>query len=257
MSQNFNASNDTTTSNCTQQQNPTRSFQGIWIPAEIWLREDLSIQEKCLWAEIQSLYNKEKGGCYASNDYLLKFMGIKERRLQELLSNLKLKGLIEIVSFDGRKRVLKAVSHSAEQRCESSHVRGAEKCTPPVQKNAPLSYIENKEDSKVYNTPPNPQKGGAAKAACVFGSFIRLKEGEYESLQELFGKKIVDSIIEEMNDYCAASNPKGYKDYAAAIRQWIRRRKTPSPNSYQKSSIDRRTKNLDGSPVESPADGRF
>ncbi len=251
------ASNSTTQAISPQDQNLSRSFQGIWIPADIWLREDLSIQEKCLWAEIQSLFNKEKGGCYASNDYLLKFMGVKERRLQELLASLKQKCLLEIISFDGRQRVLKAVNASAEQRCESSHGRGAEKCTPSMQKNAPLSYIENKEDNKVYNTPPNPQKGEAAKAACVFGSFVRLKEGEIESLYEKYGKKPIDEVIEEMNDYCASSKPKGYTDYAAAIRQWIRRRKINSCGSYQKTAVDRRTKNLDGSPVESPAEGRF
>jgi hypothetical protein len=256
MTPSFCTSQDTASTNLNQEK-LSRSFQGIWIPADIWLREDLLPLEKILLAEIQSLENPEKGGCFASNEYLSKFLGIKERRLQEMLSNLKEKKLIEVASFDGRQRVLRTIKYSAGQRCEIPQGRGALKCTPPMQHNAPPSYIDNIEDKKVYKTPPNPQKGEAAKAACLFGSFVRLKGGEYEDLSAKFGKKAIDEIIEEMNDYCAASNTKGYKDYAAAIRQWIRRRKTPQSSSFQKPSVDRRTKNLDGSPVDSPADGRF
>lgn len=122
-----------------------------------------------------------------------------------------------------------------------------------IQENNHKDNQENKD-----NTPPNPQNGGAAKAACVFGSFVRLKDGEYEALAEKYSKTLVDTIIEEMNDYCSASKKKGYSDYAAAIRQWIRRRKNPMPpNGFFKPQADRRTKNLDGTAVDSPADGRF
>lgn len=108
------------------------------------------------------------------------------------------------------------------------------------------------------NTPPNPLKGGAAKAACVsknssdsnkdlsdnetyvrFGSFVRLKQSEYDSLCEKHAKKLVDEIVEEMNDYCASLKTKGYQDYAAAIRQWIRRRKqSPRFQGRQEYQVD-------------------
>ncbi len=71
-----------------------RDFKGIWIPREIWLREDIGSQEKILWAEVHSLYDRQKGGCYASNEYLQHFVGVKERRLQEMMASLKEKGLI-------------------------------------------------------------------------------------------------------------------------------------------------------------------
>ncbi len=62
-----------------------------------------------------------------------------------------------------------------------------------------------------------------------------------------------------MNDYCEASRPKGYASYSAAIRQWISRRKSMPITStgFKTNTVDRRTKNIDGSPVNSPADGLF
>ena len=47
-----------------------RDFKGVWIPKEIWLNTDLSIIEKVLLVEIDSLDNSDRG-CFASNEYLL------------------------------------------------------------------------------------------------------------------------------------------------------------------------------------------
>ena len=48
-----------------------RDFKGVWIPKEIWLNTDLSIIEKVLLVEIDSLDNSDRG-CFASNEYLAK-----------------------------------------------------------------------------------------------------------------------------------------------------------------------------------------
>lgn len=139
-----------------------RDFKGIWIPREVWLAKGLSPTEKILWAEIHSLHSREKGGCYASNDYLCEFMGVKERRLQEMISNLKAYGLVVQVSFDGRERVIKAilppegfiacraeVQKSAPLGCGIMHPSGAAECTPPI-------YIDNKDEGISNISPPIP-----------------------------------------------------------------------------------------------------
>lgn len=83
-----------------------RDFKGICIPREIWLHPEISITEKALWAEIDSLYSEEHGGCYASNEYFSKIFGTNERNIRRYLENLKKFLLIEQVAFDGRTRVL-------------------------------------------------------------------------------------------------------------------------------------------------------
>ncbi len=157
-----------------------RDFKGIWIPREIWLAKDLSCHEKCLWAEIHSLFDRESGGCYASNEYLMEFFDIKERRLQQMMSTLKNKGWIVQVSFDGRNRVIKAVIPPedfkpdpvrAGQRCTLLHLSDAEKCHPEGQENAPPSlYIEQSSVTTLdppLSPPPIPAQENAAKAAEV------------------------------------------------------------------------------------------
>lgn len=140
-----------------------RDFKGIWIPREIWFADGLSPSEKILWAEIHSLHDREKGGCYASNDYLMQFMGIRERRLQEMISNLKSYGLIVQVSFNGRERVIKAVippegfiacraevQESAPLGCGKVHLSDAGYCTPHL-------YIENSIVTSIDSPPIPPQ----------------------------------------------------------------------------------------------------
>ena len=35
-----------------------RNFKGVWIPREVWLSEELSLMEKVLFVEIDSLDNE-------------------------------------------------------------------------------------------------------------------------------------------------------------------------------------------------------
>ena len=87
------------------QETPSRDFKGIWIPKEIWLHPDLSIEEKVLLAEIHSLDGEQ--GCFASNAYFCQFFGWSERVLQLHLAKLKKLGFIFVKSFDGRRKILK------------------------------------------------------------------------------------------------------------------------------------------------------
>jgi hypothetical protein len=83
-----------------------RDFKGVWIPKEIWLNTDLSIIEKVLLVEIDSLDNSERG-CFASNEYLAKFVQLSEGRVANIISDLKKRKFLIQVFFDGRNRGLR------------------------------------------------------------------------------------------------------------------------------------------------------
>lgn len=220
-----------------------RDFKGIWIPREIWLAQELSCQEKCLWAEIHSLYDSEHGGCYASNEYLMEFLGVKERRLQEMIANLRKRGWIIPVHFDGRHRWIKAVvpkedddinrKDRAGQRCGKVHPTGAEKCTPEVQESAVTPYIENidenKEEKRAFPSSSKKKKEKKIDSSSTFrisfGEYVLLKEGEYEKLCNEIGKGYVDYYIQAINNHIPNKTGIPYKDYAAAVRQWYLRAK--------------------------------
>ena len=93
-----------------------RDFKGIWIPREVWLDANVTKMEAVLWAEINSLYDKEKDGCFASNEYFSKILALSDRRLREMIASLKSKNLIEVISFNGRERVLKALDPCRSDR---------------------------------------------------------------------------------------------------------------------------------------------
>ena len=82
-----------------------RDFKGVWIPKDIWLNKELSILEKCLITEIDSLDNSDKG-CFASNKYLSEFIGVSEGRCANIISDLKKREFIVQCFFDGRNRGL-------------------------------------------------------------------------------------------------------------------------------------------------------
>jgi hypothetical protein len=85
-----------------------RDFKGVWIPKEVWLNENLSIVEKCLLVEIDSLDNSERG-CFASNEYLANFFKLSESRMANIISDLKKRGFINQIFFDGRQRGLRII----------------------------------------------------------------------------------------------------------------------------------------------------
>ena len=84
-----------------------RDFKGVWIPAALWLEPDTNITEKCLLVEIDSLDNDPEKGCFASNEYLGKFIGVSAGRCANMVSDLKKRGYVEQVIFDGRNRGLR------------------------------------------------------------------------------------------------------------------------------------------------------
>lgn len=129
----------------------SRDFKGIWIPKKIWLHPTLSWAAKGLWAEIDSLYCEEKGGCYASDEYLEEFLGVKRTRLHEVLKELTDNRLLEKVSSDGRGVIRKALQPEEDgghQMSGKADIRNPENRTSQCRKSGQLSYIENKAKSK-------------------------------------------------------------------------------------------------------------
>lgn len=83
-----------------------RAFKGIWIPAEIWLDDKLTIMEKVLYAEIDSFCSKGRE-CFCSNAHFAKVLQVSERQVRRLLCSLEEKGVISrrLVYKEGSKEV--------------------------------------------------------------------------------------------------------------------------------------------------------
>lgn len=86
-----------------------RNFKGIWIPSEIWLNNNLTLQEKVFLVEINSLDNSN--GCFANNEYFANFFNLSKTRVSVVINSLVEKGFITstLIFKEGTKQILKRV----------------------------------------------------------------------------------------------------------------------------------------------------
>lgn len=83
-----------------------RTFKGVWIPRDIWLDNNLTMLDKIILIEIDSLDNDEH--CRASNKYFANFCNCTETKVSLAIKKLLNLGFISQISFDGRSRILKS-----------------------------------------------------------------------------------------------------------------------------------------------------
>jgi hypothetical protein len=125
------------------------NFTGVWIPKEVFQIETLSPTAKFVYGIIDSLDNED--GCYASNGYLARSLGLAERQIRNLLRELDDLKLIVRLEQDGR-RIIRTVEKVA--LLDALVVQGGGKKLPtPRQKIATGGGKKlptyNKEDNKV------------------------------------------------------------------------------------------------------------
>lgn len=130
-------------------------FKGLWIPAEIVLDEELTLQEKWLIANVFNL--KE---CFATNLYLAKLIGgISIRRVQQIISKLVLDGKIESnvirnpITNEVEKRTLRLTN---SYKAKIFHVQIEENFTTPHEENfttlvKKISPINKRDKNKKEN----------------------------------------------------------------------------------------------------------
>jgi len=135
-----------------------RDFKGVWIPKEIWLNNDLSIIEKVLLVEIDSLDNSDRG-CFASNEYLAKFVQLSESRVAHIISDLKKRKYLIVVFTDGRNRGLKL--HPQQSRfaknSNSESLKTTKQSSQKQQHNNTVNKTTNNTDyssCEFENSPP-------------------------------------------------------------------------------------------------------
>lgn len=130
-----------------------RDFKGVWIPREIWLDTRLSILDKCIVVEIDSLDNGDSG-CFASNAYLAEFCQCSERRVSDAVKKLTELGYIESKHYNGRVRMLRSrLAFSAITLAESASQssRICESDSQNLRDNNIVNNIENSNSARSRN----------------------------------------------------------------------------------------------------------
>ena len=83
--------------------------KGVWIPAAIWGYSDLSLQQKLILCEINSL--DQNGECFASNAHFAEFLDISMSQVSRQISKLERLGYIKtFLDFKGRHVAKRSIS---------------------------------------------------------------------------------------------------------------------------------------------------
>jgi hypothetical protein len=139
-------------------------FTGVWIPAGVFQTTTVSLTAKVVYGVVDALDND--AGCFASNAYLSRHLGLSVRQLQAILADLEVANLVTRVDEGGR-RVIRTVEKVALQRAlangQVTRIEGgAENSTGGVRKTAgggcgkPHTYSkdDNKEDRDTKDSAP-------------------------------------------------------------------------------------------------------
>ena len=102
-------------------ENNEYGFTGVFIPADIYLRDDVSWKEKILWCDIQGL--SKDGYCSASNEWFAEKFKTTPEKISAMVSKLKKLGLVEQVGFDGRVRKLRVCFEEKDKAGLSKKIR--------------------------------------------------------------------------------------------------------------------------------------
>jgi uncharacterized phage protein (TIGR02220 family) len=179
-----------------------RDFKGIWIPREVWLSKDLTLQEKIILVEINSLDGKD--GCYATNDYFSEFFGYSKRRIIDTISSLEKKGYItKKLLYNGKsvivdKRILnctiKYFGYSSEKNCTQL---GEENCTQTNEVSCTGTGEENCTDN---NTLINNTNNNTNNIYIPYSEIIELLNKKANTNYRSTGKKTRDLIKARFNE---------------------------------------------------------
>lgn len=130
-----------------------RQFKGIWIPKEVWESKELTLQQKVMLVEIDSLDNEK--GCYASNKYFSEFFGISNGRVSQVINELVDKGYLnaEYIKEDNQilARVLKIQSPPYPVKVFRKLNRGYLENDEGGIKYSKGGYLENDKDNNINN----------------------------------------------------------------------------------------------------------
>lgn len=163
-----------------------RAFKGIWIPKEVWESKELTLQQKVMLVEIDSLDNEK--GCYASNKYFSEFFGISSGRVSQVINELIDKGYLnaEYIKEDNQilARILKIQSPPYPVKVFRKLNRG---------------YLENEEGGIKYS------KGGYLENDkdnnIIYNNINNNNNNIYDFLQKELGRTLSSTEIEKVKEW--------------------------------------------------------
>ena len=174
-----------------------RDFKGVWVPKEIWLRDDLDAIEKVILAEIDSLDNENN--CVAGNEYFARFCQCSESKVSKTIKKLKDLQLIEIVSFDGRHRKIRVVKENIQSSTKNKAESYKNKANNIV--NNPISNTNNNKNNTNVLLDENSSLGNNFLKS---SNTLKTKQNKYSKCVSLIhdftgNEKLITALVDYLN----------------------------------------------------------
>lgn len=237
-----------------------RKFKGIWIPVELWNSKELSLQEKCLIAEIDSFTE-----FWMSNKTIGEFLGVSKDRAKQIVGKMKDDGIINVETTRDTetKQILKrtiTVSNDFKRKMfEASLKKGADDY-PSRGENSPTPRGENSPTPRVENYPESNK-------SFYNKSSLDNKGDNHPALPQVpkKSKRFVKPTVDEVRAYCEERQngidpeyfvdyyeARGWvvgktpmKDWKATVRTWEKRERPSTPYKGRYKTRDERLREDD------------
>lgn len=188
-----------------------RDFKGVWIEKDIWLNTELTILEKVIYAEIDSLDNENH--CTASNEYFAEFCDCSTSKVSKAIKKLQGLGMIDVMSFDGRHRRIRVVKN-ARQTSKKYEADSQKMLT---------NNISNKQDSNKKSISKDIDNREIEwflenyHNICVsLPKVMKLSDKRKKAVLKILNNFSKDNILEcfelaEQSDFLKGNNDRGWK----------------------------------------------
>ena len=99
-------------------------MNGIWIPQEIWLLDDLSPMQRILLSKIHALSHKD-GSCWAGDDFLAESLGVSSQYIRKMRKELCETAHIKCEGYGHRRKMTRTCrsNYRNKQRYGTSNNR--------------------------------------------------------------------------------------------------------------------------------------
>ena len=125
-----------------------KGFNGLYIPwhvLQMFEQKKLKAIDMMMLCMVYSLCHKDRG-CFASNTYLGKCVGVSENRASSIISKLRRLNLIIITAYDGRRRTLQVIYNMKPKELQQS----------AFQKQG-VRLLKNRESEQISKQTPQKQ----------------------------------------------------------------------------------------------------
>lgn len=192
-----------------------RDFKGVWIPRSIWLNDNLTMLEKVILVEVDSLDNAEH--CTAGNEYLSQFCQCSESKVSGAIKKLQDLGYIEVIAFDGRHRRIRSCLLESTKQPPKKYEADSEKVKAiNIASNLASNLaIYNDETSSSYNPSTSKEENFSEETTLTNAAPPSDPEEKYNDRI----KEIVAYLNEKTDSSYRANTPNTRKHIIARLKQ--------------------------------------